>query len=124
MEGDTSLFSTNIPQQSSNYDELFMQQHILYIDSLKDLKTTRKQLYSAAEYFESSYQKDDDKQLFMEVPENIDYATKALVSSVDHLGSVAFKVNSFLDDKVNEFSDAKVRFLNIEQRLGTCQGVH
>lgn len=46
-----------------------------------------------------------------------DYATKALISSVDHLGSVAFKVNSFLDDKLNEFSDTKVRFSNIEQVL-------
>ncbi|KAL8090641.1 protein ABIL3-like isoform X2 [Apium graveolens] len=119
MEGDTSLFSANIPQQSSNYDELFMQQHILFTDSLKDLKTIRKQLYSAAEYFEASYEKDDDKQLVFETLK--DYATKALVSSVDHLGSVAFKVNSFLDDKVNEFSDAKVRFSNIEQRLRTCQ---
>ena len=46
-----------------------------------------------------------------------DYATKALISSVDHLGSVAFKVNTFLDDKVNEFSDTKVRFSNIEHVL-------
>ena len=46
-----------------------------------------------------------------------DYATKALISSVDHLGSVAFKVTTFLDDKVTEFSDTKVRFSNIEQVL-------
>lgn len=119
MERDTSLFSANNPQQSSNYDELFMQQHILFTDSLKDLKNIRKQLYSAAEYFESSYERDDDKQLVVETLK--DYVTKALVSSVDHLGSVAFKVNSFLDDKVNEFSDTKFRFSNIEQRLRTCQ---
>ncbi|KAK1382330.1 ABL interactor-like protein 3 [Heracleum sosnowskyi] len=119
MERDTSMFSANIPQQSSNYDELFMQQHILFTDSLKDLKNIRKQLYSAAEYFESSYERGDDKHLVVETLK--DYATKALISSVDHLGSVAFKVNSFLDDKVNEFSDAKVRFSNIEQRLRTCQ---
>lgn len=119
MERDTSLVSANIPQQSSNSDELFMQQHILFTDSLKDLKNLRKQLYSAAEYFESSYEKDDDKQLVVETLK--DYATKALISSVDHLGSVAFKVSTFLDDKVTEFSDTKVRFSNIEQRLRICQ---
>ncbi|WOG88104.1 hypothetical protein DCAR_0207338 [Daucus carota subsp. sativus] len=119
MERGTSLFSANVAQQSSNYDELFMQQHILFTDSLKDLKNIRKQLYSAAEYFESSYERDDDKQLVVETVK--DYATKALISSVDHLGSVAFKVTTFLDDKVTEFSDTKVRFSNIEQRLRICQ---
>ncbi|CAK9143137.1 unnamed protein product [Ilex paraguariensis] len=50
-----------------------------------------------------------------------DYLTKALVSTVDHLGSVAYKVNNFLDEKVNEVSETKLRFSCIEQRLRACQ---
>ncbi|KAM7491504.1 hypothetical protein LguiA_034425 [Lonicera macranthoides] len=109
----------NGAQQTSNYDELFMHRRLLFSDSLKDLKNLRKQLYSAAEYFESSYHKDDYNQLVVETLK--DYVTKALISTVDHLGSVAFKVNSFVDEKVDEVSATKLRVSCIEKRLQTCQ---
>lgn len=48
-----------------------------------------------------------------------DYVAKALVSTVDHLGSVADKLNRFLDEKANELSATKIRFSCIEQRLKT-----
>ncbi|KAL0409246.1 UNVERIFIED_CONTAM: protein ABIL3 [Sesamum radiatum] len=100
-------------QKASNYDEIFMQNSLHFADSLKDLKNLRKQLYSAAEYFESSYGKNDHKQLVIESSK--DYVAKALVSTVDHLGSAADKLNRFLDEKANEFSATKIRFSCVEQ---------
>ncbi|CAI9760574.1 unnamed protein product [Fraxinus pennsylvanica] len=84
-----------------------------FADSLKDLKNLRKQLYSAAEYFKVSYDKDDHKQFVVETSK--DYATKALISAVDHLGSIADKLGQFLDEKAIELSETKLRFSCIEQ---------
>ncbi|XP_038683919.1 protein ABIL2-like isoform X2 [Tripterygium wilfordii] len=50
-----------------------------------------------------------------------DYAIKALVNTVDHLGSVTYKVNDLLDEKVDEVSGTELRVSCIEQRLRTCQ---
>lgn len=44
-----------------------------------------------------------------------DYAVKALVNTVDHLGSVTFKVNDLLDEKVDEVSGTEFRVSCIEQ---------
>ncbi|GAV66182.1 hypothetical protein CFOL_v3_09692 [Cephalotus follicularis] len=108
-----------ISQEASNYDEVSMQQSLLFFDSLKDLKNLRTQLYSAAEYFELSYTNDDQKQMVVETLK--DYAIKALVNTVDHLGSVTYKVNDLLDEKVDEVYGTELRVSCIEQRLLTCQ---
>ncbi|KAK8686092.1 hypothetical protein V6N13_125119 [Hibiscus sabdariffa] len=94
--------SVPVPQESSHRDELFMQQSLVFSDKLKDLKSLRKQLYSAAEYFEIAYGNQLQKQIVEETLK--DYAIKALVNTVDHLGSVAYKINSFLDEKMSEYS--------------------
>ncbi|KAH6790693.1 hypothetical protein C2S51_005699 [Perilla frutescens var. frutescens] len=112
--------SITTPQKASNYDEIFMQHSLQFAESLKELKFLKKQLYSAAEYFESSYGKDDHQILVMESSK--DYVTKALVSTVDHLGSVADKLNKFLDEKANEFSLTNIRFSCLEQKLNGFQG--
>lgn len=44
-----------------------------------------------------------------------DYAIKALVNTVDHLGSVTYKVNDLLDAKVDEVSCTELRVSCIEQ---------
>jgi hypothetical protein len=44
-----------------------------------------------------------------------DYAIKALVNTVDHLGSVTYKVNDLLDEKVDEVSGTDLRVSCIEQ---------
>ncbi|OMO87924.1 putative Protein ABIL2 [Corchorus capsularis] len=106
-------------REASNYDEISMQQSLMFSDSLKDLKNLRTQLYSAAEYFELSYTNDDQKQMVVETLK--DYAIKALVNTVDHLGSVTYKVNDLLDEKVDEVSGTELRVSCIEQRLRTCQ---
>lgn len=107
-------------QEASNFDEVYMQQSLLFDDSLKDLKNLRTQLYSAAEYFELSYTNDDQKQIVVETLK--DYAIKALVNTVDHLGSVTYKVNDLLDEKVVEVSGAELRVSCIEQRMRSYQG--
>ncbi|XP_039035431.1 protein ABIL2-like [Hibiscus syriacus] len=106
-------------QDSSHSDEFFMKQTLLFSDNLKDLKSLRKQLYSAAEYFEMAYTKQVQKQIVEETLK--DYAIKALVNTVDHLGSVAFKINSFLDEKMIEYSGLELRLCCVEQRAKTCQ---
>lgn len=44
-----------------------------------------------------------------------DYTMKAMINTVDHLGSVAFKVNSLLDEKLGEFSQVELGFTSLEQ---------
>jgi len=44
-----------------------------------------------------------------------DYAIKALINTVDHLGSVTYKVNDLLDEKIEEVSGTKLRISCIEQ---------
>ncbi|XP_052204720.1 protein ABIL2 [Diospyros lotus] len=114
-----SSVSQPTPWEPANYDEVSMQQSLLFSDSLKDLKNLRTQLYSAAEYFELSYTNDDQKQIVVDTLK--DYAIRALVNTVDHLGSVTYKVNDLLDEKVDEVSGTELRVSCIEQRLRTCQ---
>ncbi|CAK7324192.1 unnamed protein product [Dovyalis caffra] len=114
-----TMTASSLSREASNYDEASMQQSLLFSDSLKDLKNLRTQLYSAAEYFELSYTNDDQKQIVVETLK--DYAIKALVNTVDHLGSVTYKVNDLLDEKVDEVSGTEFRVSCIGQRLRTCQ---
>lgn len=44
-----------------------------------------------------------------------DYAIKALVNTVDHLGSATYKVNDLLDEKVYEVSGTETCVSSIEQ---------
>lgn len=46
-----------------------------------------------------------------------EYVTNAIVNTVDHLGSVAYKVTNFLDEKVDEFSGTELQFSCMEQVL-------
>ncbi|KAL9240546.1 hypothetical protein vseg_014753 [Gypsophila vaccaria] len=115
----TTASTLSVHHRSSNYDETSMQESLLFADSLKDLKNLRTQLYSAAEYFESSYINDDQKQLVIDTLK--EYAIKALVNTVDHLGSVTYKVNDLLDEKTEEVRGMESRVSCIEQRLRTCQ---
>ncbi|XVF51273.1 hypothetical protein PTKIN_Ptkin04bG0171700 [Pterospermum kingtungense] len=115
----TSPTSVPVPQESSHRDEFFMQQSLLFSDTLKDLKSLRKQLYAAAEYFEMVYIKEEQKQIVEDTLK--DYAIKALVNTVDHLGSVAYKVNNFVDEKMNENSGMVLRLSCLEQRMRSCQ---
>ncbi|XP_048565187.1 putative protein ABIL2 isoform X2 [Triticum urartu] len=87
--------------------------------SMQDLKALRPQLYSAAEYFELAYTQEGRKQAVMS---NLkEYAVKALVNTVDHLGSVSFKVSSLVDQRFDEVAEANLRVSCIQQR---AQAIH
>ncbi|KAK9070303.1 hypothetical protein SSX86_010703 [Deinandra increscens subsp. villosa] len=123
METLSSSPSMPFPREPAIYDETAMHQSLLFSDSLKAFFCSffiLMQLYSAAEYFELSYTNDDQKQLVVDTLK--DYAIKALVNTVDHLGAVSYKVNNLIDEKVEEVSGAELRVSCIEQRLRTCQG--
>ncbi|KAK9199530.1 hypothetical protein WN944_014721 [Citrus x changshan-huyou] len=76
-----------------------------------DLKNLRTQLYSAAEYLE------------LRVVETLkDHASKAVVNTVGHLGSVTCKVNDLLDAKVNEVSDAEHRISCMNSQIQVSGG--
>ncbi|XP_009140142.1 protein ABIL4 isoform X4 [Brassica rapa] len=117
MESSTSL--AIVLHQSSNHDELSMQQTLQFSQTLKDLKNLRKQLYSAAEYFETSYGKEEHKETVIETLK--EYAAKAVVNTVDHLGSVSDKFNSFLSDNSAHFSTTRLRLSSLEQRMKLCR---
>lgn len=118
METMTATASMPFPREPANYDEVSMQQSMLFSDSLKDLKNLRKQLYSAAEYFELSYTNDDQKHVVVDTLK--DYAIKALVNTVDHLGTVTYKVNDLFGENIDEVSGTEFRVSCLEQRLRTC----
>ncbi|KAI3422951.1 uncharacterized protein J3R85_011463 [Psidium guajava] len=111
--------SVSAPQDALNYDEMSMRQSLTFSDSLKDLKDLRKQLNSASDYFELSYTRHDQKQIVVNTLK--DYATKAFINMVDHLGSMTYKVNCLLDDKIEEASAIEFRFSCVLQRLRTCE---
>ncbi|KAI8546179.1 hypothetical protein RHMOL_Rhmol07G0097400 [Rhododendron molle] len=120
MDGNKTLScSITAPEEASNFDELLMRHTLTFADNLKELKNLSTQLYSAAEHFERSYSREDRKQLVVETAK--EYVTTAIVNTVDHLGSVAYKVTNFLDEKVDEFSGTELQFSCMEQRLQACQ---
>ncbi|KAF9593567.1 hypothetical protein IFM89_024201 [Coptis chinensis] len=84
----TMSSSSSLSHEPFTHDELSIQQSMLFSDSLKDLKHLRSQLYSAAEFFEDSYTKDNQKQAVVDTLK--DYTVRALVNTVDHLDLLTF----------------------------------
>ncbi|TVU34071.1 hypothetical protein EJB05_15920, partial [Eragrostis curvula] len=104
---------------STTLEEVQMHESLVFSDTIKDLKTLRSQLYSAAEYFELAYMQEDSKQAVMS---NLrEYAVKALVNTVDHLGSISFKVSSLVDRSFDDISDANLRLCCIQERTQISQ---
>ncbi|WVZ70089.1 hypothetical protein U9M48_018786 [Paspalum notatum var. saurae] len=104
---------------SSTLEEAQMQETLIFSETIKDLKTLRSQLYSAAEYFEIAYMREEEKKPVMS---NLkEYAVKALVNTVDHLGSISFKISSLIDQRLDEVGDANLRVSCIQQRTQVSQ---
>ncbi|CAH9068820.1 unnamed protein product [Cuscuta europaea] len=112
-------YPVNAHQETSNYDETIMQHSLHFADSLKELKCLRMQLYSAAEHFELSFGEVQKQRLVVDSLK--DYLSKAVISTVDHLGCVASKLDTFLDEKVDEFSSTTLRLSCIEQKSRSYQ---
>ncbi|KAL5726901.1 hypothetical protein ACHQM5_000146 [Ranunculus cassubicifolius] len=115
----SSVSSLSFSYKPSNFDEFSMHQNLLFADSLKDLRNLRTQLYSAAEYFELSYTNDDQKQVVVDTLK--DYAIKALINTIDHLGSVSYKVNDILDESAENVCGLQLQVSCMDQKLKSCQ---
>ncbi|VAH01364.1 unnamed protein product [Triticum turgidum subsp. durum] len=106
-------------KRGGTMEEVQMEEAFIFSETIKDLKALRPQLYSAAEYFELAYTQEGRKQAVMS---NLkEYAVKALVNTVDHLGSVSFKVSSLADQRFDEVAEANLRVSCIQQR---AQAIH
>ncbi|KAK1418661.1 hypothetical protein QVD17_27806 [Tagetes erecta] len=105
--------------QIVTFDEASMEQSIGFVKALQELKNLRPQLYSAAEYCEKSYLHSEQKQMVLD---NLkDYAIRALVNAVDHLGTVAYKLTDLVDQQTSEISSTELYVTCLHQQLLTCQ---
>ncbi|KAG0566907.1 hypothetical protein KC19_7G096400 [Ceratodon purpureus] len=87
--------------------------------ALEELQSLRPQLYQAADYCEHQYLFGDNKQ---GVLDNLkDYSVKALVNAVDHLGTVAFKLNDLISLQNEEVDNCQLAASAVAQRLRACQ---
>ncbi|KAK6140813.1 hypothetical protein DH2020_025443 [Rehmannia glutinosa] len=101
------------------FDEVSMETNKNFVAALQELKNLRPQLYSAAEYCEKSYLNSEQKQMFLD---NLkDYAVRALVNAIDHLGTVAYKLSDILEQQTFEISSIDLKVTCMNQQLLTCQ---
>ncbi|KAL6627041.1 hypothetical protein ACP70R_030767 [Stipagrostis hirtigluma subsp. patula] len=114
-----SSFSSHHHDAASTSEDMSLQEGLLFSDSLKDLRNLRSQLYSAAEYFEVFYRNNSHKSTVMTSLK--DYTVEALVSTVDHLGFVSYKVDNLVSEKADEVNETEFRVSSVEQRVRICQ---
>ncbi|XP_014491515.1 protein ABIL1 [Vigna radiata var. radiata] len=99
-------------------DVVSMEHSKSFIFALQELKNLRPQLYSAAEYCEKSYLHSDKKQVVLD---NLkDYAVRALINTVDHLGTVAYKLTDLLEQQTFDVSTMDLKVSTLNQKLLTC----
>ncbi|KAL0339469.1 UNVERIFIED_CONTAM: protein ABIL1 [Sesamum angustifolium] len=101
------------------FDEVSMERSKSFVSALQELKNLRPQLYSAAEYCEKSYLNSEQKQMVLD---NLkDYAVRALVNAIDHLGTVAYKLTDILEQQTLDISSMDLKLTSLNQQLLTCQ---
>ncbi|KAJ9188275.1 hypothetical protein P3X46_003646 [Hevea brasiliensis] len=101
------------------FDDVSMERSKSFVKALQELKNLRPQLYSAAEYCEKSYLHSEQKQMVLD---NLkDYAVRALVNAVDHLGTVAYKLTDLLEQHTLDVSTIELKISCLNQQLLTCQ---
>uniref|UniRef100_M0ZGC7 Protein ABIL1 n=1 Tax=Solanum tuberosum TaxID=4113 RepID=M0ZGC7_SOLTU len=101
------------------FDEVSMERSKSFVKALQELKNLRPQLYSAAEYCEKSYLQNEQKQMVLD---NLkDYAVRALVNAVDHLGTVAYKLTDLLEQQTLDVTAMELKVTCLDQRLLTCK---
>ncbi|XP_022144955.1 probable protein ABIL5 isoform X3 [Momordica charantia] len=87
-------------------------------NALLELKGLRSQLHQAADYCESTFLKTKEKN---EVVENTkEYICRAMVTVVDHLGSVTSNLESCIS-QTNAFNEVELRLSCLNQRLFSCE---
>ncbi|KAM0832040.1 hypothetical protein ACQ4PT_065143 [Festuca glaucescens] len=103
----------------TTFDEASMEQSRGFVKALQELKNLRPQLYSASEYCEKSYLHSEQKHVVLD---NLkDYAVRALVNAVDHLGTVAFKLTDLYEQQASELSTIELKVASLNQQVLTCQ---
>ncbi|KAK1320532.1 Protein ABIL1 [Acorus calamus] len=106
-------------QAMMTFDEVSMERSKGFVMALQELKNLRPQLYSAAEYCEKSYLHSEQKQMVLD---NLkDYAVRALVNAVDHLGTVAYKLTDLLEQQTSDFSTVELKISCLNQQIISCQ---
>ncbi|KAK3134732.1 hypothetical protein QOZ80_5BG0410020 [Eleusine coracana subsp. coracana] len=100
-------------------DEASMERSKSFIKALQELKNLRPQLYSASEYCEKSYLHSEQKHMVLD---NLkDYAVRAVVNAVDHLGTVAYKLTDLFEQQASEVSNLELKVVRLNQQVFTCQ---
>ncbi|KAM0908409.1 hypothetical protein ACQ4PT_015474 [Festuca glaucescens] len=103
----------------TTFDEASMERSRSFVKALQELKNLRPQLYSASEYCEKSYLHSEQKHVVLD---NLkDYAVRALVNAVDHLGTVAFKLTDLYEQQASELSTIELKVASLNQQVLTCQ---
>ncbi|CAM0881761.1 unnamed protein product [Alopecurus aequalis] len=103
----------------TTFDEASMERSKSFVKALQELKNLRPQLYSASEYCEKSYLHSEQKHVVLD---NLkDYAVRALVNAVDHLGTVAFKLTDLYEQQASEISTIELKVASLNQQVLTCQ---
>ncbi|KAG9448417.1 hypothetical protein H6P81_014545 [Aristolochia fimbriata] len=101
------------------FDEVSMERSKNFIKALQELKNLRPQLYSAAEYCEKSYLHNEQKQMVLD---NLkDYAVRAVVNAIDHLGTVAYKLSDLFEQQTLDVSMVDLKISCLNQKMLSCQ---
>ncbi|KAF6992313.1 hypothetical protein CFC21_009319 [Triticum aestivum] len=105
--------------EGATVDEASMERSKSFVKALQELKNLRPQLYSASEYCEKSYLNTHQKQMVLD---NLkDYAVRAVVNAVDHLGTVAYKLTDLFEQQASEISTFELKLARLNQQVFTCQ---
>ncbi|KQK08796.1 probable protein ABIL1 [Brachypodium distachyon] len=103
----------------ATFEEASMERSKSFVKALQELKNLRPQLYSASEYCEKSYLHSEQKQMVLD---NLkDYAVRALVNAVDHLGTVAYKLTDLYEQQASEVSTLELKVASLNQQVLACQ---
>ncbi|KAI3996117.1 hypothetical protein MKX01_018186 [Papaver californicum] len=112
-------FEDDHDNPNKTFDEVSMETSKSFVKALHELKNLRPQLYSAADYCEKSYLNSEQKQMVLD---NLkDYAVRALVNAVDHLGTVAYKLTDLFEQQTEDISTMELKVTCLNQELLTCQ---
>lgn len=105
--------------RAMTFDEISLDRSNTFLKALQELKSLRPQIYSAADYCEKSYLHTEHKQMVLE---NLkDYAVRALINAVDHLGTVASKLNDLFEKQDLDVSTVELKISSLNQQIFTCQ---
>ncbi|KAH7849181.1 hypothetical protein Vadar_014230 [Vaccinium darrowii] len=107
------------PSENKNPDAKLEDDSTRFTKSLQELKDLCSQLHHAADYCETSFLNAEQVQKKAVMENTKEYLCKAVVTVVDHLGSVSANLDYRLSDD-NVVSETEIRINGLTQRLVTC----